>query len=199
MTTRRAKAEQARERVLEATRELFVSHTSGFTLEEVAGAAGTSVQTVLRTFGSKDGLILEAIGSSRGFVEAFQRAEDDGQAVRQLFDDYEEIGDRVVAMLAAEPRVPGLATVVERGRHHHHDWVRSMFGPALDGLAEGRRAEAEAGLMAATDVYVWKVLRRDLGLGRAVAERVVVRLVRAALGGDPPPVPMTTEPEPEGD
>jgi len=38
-----------------------------------------------------------------------------------------------------------------------------------------------AALVAATDVYVWKLLRRDQGLDRAAAEHVVRRLVEGAV------------------
>ena len=40
-------------------------------------------------------------------------------------------------------------------------------------------------LHAATDVYTWKLLRRDLGLARAETERTIVQLVEGVLGRDP--------------
>jgi hypothetical protein len=36
-------------------------------------------------------------------------------------------------------------------------------------------------LLAATDVYVWKLLRRDLGLDRKSAQAAVERLIRGVL------------------
>jgi|SRR5580658_508932 hypothetical protein len=65
MTVRGANAAATRQRVLEATRELFAAESGAFTLEEVASAAGTSVQTVLRAYGNKEALMLAAIGSGR--------------------------------------------------------------------------------------------------------------------------------------
>jgi hypothetical protein len=35
--------------------------------------------------------------------------------------------------------------------------------------------------LAATDVYLWKLLRRDVGLDKPDAEAVIVRLVQGAL------------------
>jgi hypothetical protein len=40
-------------------------------------------------------------------------------------------------------------------------------------------------LYAATDVMVWKLLRRDLGQTRQATESVILRLVRAVLDGTP--------------
>ena len=54
-----------RRRIAEAARELFEAHSSAFTLDDVAARSGTSVQTVLRAFGSKQQLLVETIGSSR--------------------------------------------------------------------------------------------------------------------------------------
>ena len=41
-------------------------------------------------------------------------------------------------------------------------------------------------LHAATDVYTWKLLRRDLGLSRAETERTMVGLVNGVLSGNDP-------------
>jgi hypothetical protein len=38
-------------------------------------------------------------------------------------------------------------------------------------------------LVAITDVYTWKLLRRDLGLSRAETERTLSELIMALEGG----------------
>jgi hypothetical protein len=145
---------------------------------------------VLRGFGNRDGLIHAAIGTFRarrghGSAEfehvAVQPFDSDAAAVTALFDDYETIGDRVIRMLAEEHRVAGFAEVAAIGRDMHRRWVEDGFAPALRGIPARRRAEALTAVIAATDVYLWKLLRRDLGLDRAAAERIVVRLIRGAL------------------
>jgi hypothetical protein len=49
----------------------------------------------------------------------------------------------------------------------------------LRGTARERRLVA---LVVATDLLVWKLLRREMGLGRATAERIVIEMVTATTG-----------------
>jgi AcrR family transcriptional regulator len=185
MDVRRRKAAATRERVLEVTQELFAARSTEFTLENVASTAGTSVQTVLRAFGSKEKLILEAMGSFRSTVpprDELPRSTAD--AVARLFDDYEVIGDRVVGMLAEEHRVPGLELVATEGRERHRAWVEAAFATQLAGHPARTRRAVMPALLAATDVYVWKLLRRDLGFDRRAAQAAVERLVRGVLTND---------------
>lgn len=84
-------------------------------------------------------------------------------------------------MLAEEHRVPGFAEVAAEGREQHRQWLAAAFAPELASTRGRERSRRLDALVAATDVYVWKLLRRDLGRSRAESERVVVRLVRGAL------------------
>lgn len=190
MNTRRysskVRAQQAaatRQRILEAAQELFVDQEHDFTLERVATRADVSVQTVLRAFGSKEGLVLEAIGTMREREDrtSIEPAASIRDAVSSLFDDYEEIGDRVVRMLAEEHRIPGFAEVAATGREMHRAWVEGTFTPWTKRIPARTRKEAVVAVVAATDVYLWQLLRRDLGLDRVDAQRIVERLVRGAL------------------
>lgn len=185
--TSEVRAQQAaatRARILETAQTLFADPAHDFTLDRVAATAGVSVQTVLRAFGSKEGLILESIGTMREREDrtSIEPATSIGGAVSALFDDYEEIGDRVVRMLAEEHRIPGFAEVAAAGRAMHRAWVEGTFAPWTAEIPARRRGEVRTALVAATDVYVWQLLRRDLGLGRKQAQRIVERLVRGALG-----------------
>lgn len=180
--TRRAAATRAR--ILEAAQELFVDREHDFTLDRVAKAADVSVQTVLRAFGSREGLVLAAIGTMREREDraTIEPATTIRAAIAALFDDYEEIGDRVVRMLAEEHRIPGFAEVAAQGRAMHRAWVEGTFSPWIHAIPARRRGEVVVALVAATDVYLWQLLRRDLGSSRKDAQAVVERLVRGALG-----------------
>ncbi|HZB05114.1 MAG TPA: MOSC N-terminal beta barrel domain-containing protein, partial [Thermoleophilaceae bacterium] len=48
-----------------------------------------------------------------------------------LADHYEELGDRVLKMLAEEDRVPGLRQIADRGRSLHRQWCARVFAPTL--------------------------------------------------------------------
>lgn len=181
MTARAAQVEATRARIVAVAQEQFASPDGDLTLEGVAKAAGVSVRTVLRAFTSREGLILAAIDTMR---EDTQRTVDDPPAtpeaaVQRLFDDYESIGDRVIRMLAEEQRIAGFAEVAAEGRRRHREWVAVSFAPQLHGLRGRTRTACHDALVAATDVYIWKLLRRDLGRSRAEAEQVVLQMVRS--------------------
>jgi AcrR family transcriptional regulator len=183
MAVRGQKAAATRDRILDATQRLFTDPTSSLTLEQIAAESGVSVQTVLRAFGSKPDLLLAAIGTLRSTE---QREVDDppvttAEAVTRLFDDYEQIGNRVIRMLAEEHRVPGFVQVAAEGRARHRAWVEAAFAAQLTPFRGRQRVEVVTALVAATDVYLWQLLRRDLGLGRSTAEAVTNRLVTGAV------------------
>jgi len=186
MKVRSARAAATRKRIVEATQALFDARATDITLDAVAAAAGTSVQTVLRAFGSKDALLVEAIGSIRQ-AERHRPVmpQDIPSAVRGLFDEYEEIGDRVIGILADEHRVDGFAAVVAAGRRGHRTWVERVFAPDLESVGGAWRERTIAALITATDVYVWKLLRRDMTLPRDEAESVVCGLCEAAISAFP--------------
>lgn len=98
-----------------------------------------------------------------------------------MFYDYEEIGDRVMWMLAHEHRIDGLAEVVARGRGHHRTWVDKSFAHQLAPLRAAERRKVALALLVVTDLYVWKLLRRDFGLDHKAAEAMVERLIDGAI------------------
>ena len=184
MTLRSKLAAQTSERIVTAAEELLTKHPLGsVTLKAVAESAGVTVQTVLRHTGSREGC-LEAVaeriaarveaqrgGSVPGDVEA---------AVTDLVAHYEADGRLVLNMLAQEGGSEPLAKrAAEEGRRYHRRWVLRCFSPLMRDEAE-ERVDA---LVAATDLYVWKLLRLDLGRSREVTEAVLKRLVRAVLEG----------------
>jgi AcrR family transcriptional regulator len=183
----RARAEstgQTRTRITRAAVDLCQDTMSlDFGLAEVAERAGVSVQTVLRHFGSREGL-LEA-GQRLAEEEVIQErrapAGDAATAVRVITGHYERAGDWSLAMLAREGRDEGARRVTDRGRRLHRDWVKTVFAPQL-AQAPGDAGALTDLLVVATDVYTWKLLRRDRKLTRAQVERRLLRLITAITG-----------------
>ncbi len=176
-----------RRRILEAALRLFSERFfEDVSLDEVARRARVTVQTLIRHFATKHGLLEGCIAEFRPEVHA-QRDEgpagDVRGAVANLFDHYEAWSPTVLRLLAQEDRVPAYRRVTDEGRAFHRGWVGRVFGafvaPLPDRAARRRRLGA---LVAATDVYAWKVLRRDLGLGRAEAEAAVRETVDLLCG-----------------
>ncbi len=153
------------------------------TLDQVARAAGVTVQTVIRRFGGKEGL-LEAVGKRLGDDITGRRSVPVGdfdRAVSNLCDDYEVSGDLIARLLAQEARFAALKPLLDFGRQRHRAWVASVAAPWLDRLGPPRRQAALDALVAAMDVYVWKLARRDMGRSRAETARLILRLARGAL------------------
>jgi AcrR family transcriptional regulator len=180
MTARAAKAEATAERIRHVAMTLCNEHPiETFTLDEIAARAGTTVQTVLRIFGSKEDLFLCALSEmvAGGVALKVTPPGDIPAAVAAIIDVYETVGDVVIQRLNDERRYPALKTILEQGRQNHRDWVKTAFAPYIARKEGNQRALMFNALVAATDVYVWKLLRRDRGVGRAAAEAVVRKLV----------------------
>jgi AcrR family transcriptional regulator len=183
MTSRARSVEETRRRILDATVALHGEHLAAdISLDDIAERAGVSVQTVLRHFGSRAGLVEAAFEHARTEVVAERRAPvgDVAAAVRAIVDHYELRGDGVLVMLAQEPHQELMARITGEGRRLHRAWVEEVFAPYL-GDAEDPDALADL-LVVATDVYTWKLLRRDRGLNRDLTENRIHHLVRSLLG-----------------
>lgn len=183
MTARARAVEDTRRRVLDAMVALHTERLAAdISLADVAGRAGVSVQTLLRHFGSRDGLAEAALAHGVALVEEERRvaAGDVVAAVRSVVEHYELRGDGVLLLLAQAGSEPLARTVTDRGRAVHRRWVAASFGPLLpDG--RGPREEVLDLLVVATDVYTWKLLRRDRGLSVARTRARMESLVRAVL------------------
>jgi AcrR family transcriptional regulator len=179
MTTRAVAVQQTRERILAAmfklgTQRLFPE----ISLEDVAAEAGVSVQTVLRQFGSRAGLIEANIEHAVGQI-AEERATPVGDvdaAVRVICEHYESRGHIALLMLAQEKSDPQVGSLTERGRRMHRQWVEDVFAPFA-----GRNDKIVDLLVVATDVYTWKLLRRDRGLSAVQTRERIHTLVTAVL------------------
>jgi hypothetical protein len=65
--------------------------------------------------------------------------------------------------------------------HSTQAWLDRIFSDLLPKTPTARR-QAICALHVATDVYTWKLLRRDLQLSRADTERIMRELVYGILG-----------------
>jgi AcrR family transcriptional regulator len=188
MSARARASAQTAERILRAGLGLYMERwLEDLTLDEVAARAGVTVQTVLRRFGSKNGLI-EATGASLYDDIMRQRTQapigDVAGAVANLMDHYEATGDMTLRTLAQEERHEVLRKFAQQGRAVHREWVETAFGPYLDTCPVERRDTLLAKLVVTTDLYVWKLFRRDRGFGREHTERAITEMVFAIIDSD---------------
>lgn len=180
MAGRAVTAQATRERIQTAAAELYRQRAiQDFTLDDVARRAGTTVKTVLRAFGSKEDLVMAALTTlTRSGVPTKPAVPGDAAAaVGEIFDIYETVGDLVIARLSDERRLPALKPSLDEGRAGHREWVARAFEPYL--RTDPKLLDM---LDTITDVYVWKLLRRDRGMDRPAAESVMLAMLRAVLG-----------------
>jgi AcrR family transcriptional regulator len=152
-------------------------------LADIASDAAVSVQTVHSAFGQKDELFVAAW---RWMTRTDRRATapigDVKNAVRLLYDSYESGGDAVLRLLAQEDRIPAVRQMTDAGRAYQREWVARTFAPHLAEVSGAARERRHVALIVATDLYTWKLLRRDMGLPRATAQRVVTEMIAATKG-----------------
>ena len=179
MDARRAAAEATRERILDTARRAFLGRWyDEVTIQGVAKEAGVSGQTVLNHFGDKEALFAAAIGRLGTEIREVRWRPAPGDvdaAIDALIEDYEATGDGIMRLLAIEERIPALRPAIDEGRAGHRQWVEDMFG----------RPDLVVELIAATDVYAWKLLRRDQDLSRERTRDSIRRTVDALLALPP--------------
>ncbi|UXA18900.1 TetR/AcrR family transcriptional regulator [Mycobacterium sp. SMC-4] len=162
-----------RQRAKEATRDAILAsaidavmaeRSFAITLPTVAERAEVTVKTILRHFGSRDGLIDTALERAYDEVlaERSPPTHAPADALRVLIVHYERRGDMVLAALAQE-NDPRAMRLTSAGRIAHRAWVDEVFAQRLP-AEEAARTRLVDALVVATDVYCWKLLRRDRGL-----------------------------------
>ena len=186
MAARAESAQVTSDRVLDVGIRLFTDRPyENVSLDDVAAGAGVTKRTILRRFASKEQLFVAAM--ERGGVEEMRRRDeapvgDVRAAIAILVAGYERWGANRLRVLAQEDRIPIVAENVALGRQYHWSWVERTFDPSLRGCTGGERKRRLAALISLTDVYTWKLLRRDLGLSEAETERLLVDLIEKLEG-----------------
>lgn len=154
----------------------------GVTLQSVADQAGVSLKSVVRYFGTKEGLLRACLDASVAREEGARDVTpgDVRAVVATLAERYEQLADRIVRDAEIEFRYPVMAEWVARARASHRDWLGRAFAPWLP--ASGRvRKERLGALFWATEIRSWWALRHALGHDRASAERVMKSLLDALV------------------
>jgi AcrR family transcriptional regulator len=183
MSTRAAAVEVTRERILQAACDAFLhGWYEDVTLRDIAADAGVALQTLVNHFGTKEalfGVAAERISDTISTLRWSVTAGDLEEAATTLVDDYEQTGDFTVRTIAIEERAPVVQPLIARGRRGHEEWVEHIFAAALAGLRGVDRRRRVAQLVVATDVFTWKLLRRDKGLTRDQTITAIRELVEA--------------------
>jgi AcrR family transcriptional regulator len=183
-SVRAQSAEETGRRIVDAfLARLMNQWFDEITLDHVAADAGVTVQTVVRRFGGKEGLLATAVQVFAMQVNA-RRAAPQGDVecmVNNLLKDYEQSGDMVIRVLALEQRHPPLKKVADFGRAEHRRWVSIALAGPLEKIDAKARERAIDALVIVTDVYTWKLLRRDMVRSVPATARTIRHLVLATI------------------
>jgi AcrR family transcriptional regulator len=182
----RARAQQrTRDALLEAaTDEFLEGHWLKSSLESLSASAGVTKQTLLRHFGSKDGLLMQALMHGAAQIRDQRWSAPTGDiagTVENLVDHYETWGKRSMRIGAWQDGPAMLAMLSQAARQIHYEWVEYAFAPWLEHLDGGARARRRAGLIALCDVQTWWVLSHDLGLERSEVHAILTDLVERLI------------------
>jgi hypothetical protein len=88
----------------------------------------------------------------------------------------------ILNLLSQEHTNELAARAAREGRDYHRAWVLRCFGPML----EPADTTAVDALVAATDLYVWKLLRLDLGRSAEETTAAILRMVRSIADKEAP-------------
>ena len=183
MRARAASSAQTADAILEAAYARFrANNYDDVSLADVADGAGVALKTVLRRFGSKDGLLLAVAEKFRAREHAGRRvrAGDIPAAARILARRYEDSMDVLARFWPLEDRVASVGSVLANARAYHREWLSETFAPYLPhrgALHEQRLCE----LIGATELYTWHLWRRRMGASAATAEQALVETLRALV------------------
>lgn len=178
--------EDLRQRIVMAFHDLLLSHwIDEITLDEVADSAGTTRQTVIRLFGGKDGLLEPVIALVSAKAEPRVTPPLDASlrtAIKALIAHYEAVGDMVARFLAQEERHPALRPLLAQGRREHRAWVTERLSSTRGGLNALERERHVTRLIVATDIYTWKLLRRDFGKSQDEVLTLMIGIIKKETG-----------------
>jgi AcrR family transcriptional regulator len=184
MQARAESAAATGEKILDAADAVFDQGSiDEFTLNAVAEKAGVTVQTILRRFGTRNGLLIATLGRTALRMGRDREAPpgDPTAAIDNLVDHYDQYGDRILRLLAAEESNRALHMMVDSGRSYHRRWCEKVFGSALAGLSGAPRNRRVAQLVAITDIYTWKILRRDRALSGKQTKLAMSELIEPLM------------------
>lgn len=159
-------------------------------LDDVATDAEVTVQTVIRRFGTKHGLLAATI--EREFTRlaadrAAALADSPEATLHSLVRYYETYGELILKLYAEASQAPGVPELAARARTYHVGWCRQAFADSLADVADARTRERRmAQVIAICDATTWRVLRFDGHLSKGQTEQALLELLLPVLGASSP-------------
>ena len=135
-------------------------------------------------YGSKEGL-LEAVIKSKAadfmLVRNQTKAATWQEAVRALHAEYEQMGDAVLRTLQLENTYPVARKIAAHGRAYHAKWCAETFREFLPAAKSKGYKHQLIALIAATDLYIWKLLRRDMRCSQKETVEIMQQMIKRLI------------------
>jgi AcrR family transcriptional regulator len=176
----RKDAEENRQRLLAAARELFAERGLDVTLNDIARHAGVGVGTAYRRFTNKEEVI-DAL-----FV---RQTEEVAALARQCLaepDPWRGLTNYLEQCLAMQLKDRGLAQMLNgRRRPEQHDWARDTLAPLVNAMVDRTRdsGQLRSGVVGTDLVFVQAALSTILDLTRDQAPDLHRRYLWILLDG----------------
>jgi AcrR family transcriptional regulator len=167
MAARAEKVALNDKRIMDATIELWLETSLlELTLENIALRSGVTVRTILRKFGSREGLLKACIDNMGDRLTQKRLQAKPGnldEIVDILLEEYEHMGDALTRTLTVEYEFPSTHEMLKKARKIHRDWCALVFEPYLPSKLSGKYEMVLSAFITGTEFYLWKLLRKDLG------------------------------------
>lgn len=153
--------------IIDAMADLWLEvPLSELTLDKVAEKSGVTVRTILRKYGTKEGLLnacIENIGDRFTQMRMQVIPGDLPGIVDALLEEYERMGEALIRTLTVEYEFPSTFEMLKKARKVHRGWCVLVFDPFLPSESSERYEIKLSAFIAGTEFYLWKLLRRDIG------------------------------------
>ncbi|MGC9342377.1 MAG: TetR/AcrR family transcriptional regulator [Bacteroidales bacterium] len=167
MTRRAQSAAETSENIIRSVLALWKDKPiHEITLESVAEKSGVTIRTILRKFGSRDGLIEACLGHDASTIieERINAPIGDIDGIlKALISNYEKMGEAGIRTIYLENELKEAKDIGEKGRRVHREWCARVFAPFLPDPGHKEYELRLSAFVTATEIYLWKLLRKDMG------------------------------------
>ena len=182
---RQVDAENTKIEIIKAFGNLWSSYSiKDIKLEMVAKEARVTTKTILRKFKSKDGLINESLSYMAAKIESertLTNGKDIDDILKALLSNYEKMGEAAVRTINLESELEIARLIGAKGRELHRDWCIRMFAPYLPNEQSDDYEIQLTSFIAATEIYLWKLMRKDLKLSKEQTFSIFKNLVEGLI------------------
>lgn len=135
MLERAERVAQNDRRIMDALADLWLEiPLSELTLSMIAERSGVTVRTILRKYGSKEGLLKAGIENEAGRFTRNRMQVTPGnlsEILNTLLEEYELMGDALIRTLTVEYEFPSTRVLLNKARTIHREWCEMAFAPYL--------------------------------------------------------------------